>query len=301
RPVALGELLDLGDAALVRSYTAYGTWRAEGDGCWIAGRESRLQLPLVEPARGSLVLDLSADGFLAPGCPRQRLRVAVNGHRVSELVIEHGSELRDEPIVLPREAVAGRGRLDLVLRTPDASSPARLGIDDDDRRIGVFVRRARVRAPSAWEPGSRLMLGEGFDDASMLFDGWAGPEQRGRWMVGRRARLLMRLSRTLPALDLEMEAAPFLGPLPRKLTVELYINDQRVGSVDYEGVDEDPLKPSMTRLALPAGTVRDDGDVLIEWRIGDPRSPSSLGLSDDSRELGLFLVGLAVLERKPVG
>ncbi len=300
RPIALGETLDFGDAELVRAYTAYGTWRAQADGCWIAGRQARLQLPLPERVSGSLVLDLSADGLLVPGCPRQRLGVSVNGRAVRELTIEHGSHVREESIMLPREVLVGRERLDLVLRTPDATSLARLGLDDDDRRLGVFVRRARLRAPSAYAPDSRLLLGAGFDDASLLLDGWDEPEQRGRWTVGRRARMLMRLSRVLPALDLEFEAAPFLGPAPRKLAVEVYVNGQRLGAVGYEGVDEDPLKPSMTRMPLPAGVVRDDGDVLLEWRIGDPRSPHSFAVSDDSRELGLFLVAVALLERDAV-
>ena len=57
RPIVFGEPLDLGDAELARAYTAYGTWRAEPGGCWIAGRQARLELPLTEPVSGSLVLE----------------------------------------------------------------------------------------------------------------------------------------------------------------------------------------------------------------------------------------------------
>jgi hypothetical protein len=297
RPVALGEKLDFADAELARSYTAYGTWRAQGDGCWIAGRQARLQLPLAAPASGSLVLDLTADGFLTAERPSQRLGVAVNGCDVAELRIDHDAKPHDEPIVLPRAAVAGRELLDLVLRAPDAISPARLGLDDDDRQVGVFVRGMRLRAPGAYEPGRVLMLGEGFDDTSVLCGGWGGAERRGRWTLGPRARLLLRLARAVPALDLEFEAAPFLGPLPRTLAVAVHVNGARVHSLSYEGVDRDPLEPVMTRVALPAAIVGDDGEILLEWRIAAPCSPQSLGVSADARPLGLFLVKVALLER----
>jgi Uncharacterised nucleotidyltransferase len=301
RRVAIGDTLDFGDDELARSYTAYGTWRAEPDGCWIAGRQALLSLPLAEPAGGSLVLDLTADGFLAPARPSQRLGVSVNGTGVAELTIEHGSSVEAEPIVLPREAVLGRERLELLLRAPDAVSPARLGVEDDDREIGVFLRRARLRAPVACEPGEPLMLGEGHEDADALFGGWSEPEPRGRWTVAPRARRLMRLARPRPGLDLEFEAAPFLGPVPRRLPVEVWLNGGLLGSLAYEGVDEQPLKPVATRMALPADAVGEGGDVLLEWRVQAPRSPHSLGVAADSRELGLFVVKVALVERDGAG
>ncbi len=297
RPVTLGHTLDFGDAELVRSYTAYGTWRPEPDGCWIAGRQALLQLPLAEPASSSLILDLAADGFIGSARPSQRLSVSVNGAGAAELVLEHGSSVQQEPIILPRSAVLGRERLDLTLRAPDAASPARLGVADDDRQLGVFLRRARLRAPLACEPGIPMMLGEGFDDAEALFGGWSEPERRGRWTVAPVARLLVRLARAVPALDLEFEAAPFLGPVARTLAVELWLNGRLLRALAYEGVDKEPLEPLMTRIEVPADAVGDDGEVLLEWRIRDPRSPHSLGVAADRRELGLFVVKLALLER----
>jgi Uncharacterised nucleotidyltransferase len=295
RRVELGERLELGDAELARSYTAYGTWRAEKEGFWLAGKEALLQLPLAEPARGSLVLDLSADAFTAPGCPSQRLRVSVNGAGATELTIDHRG-LEDEPVILPGAAVAGHDRLDLSLGIPDATSLARLGLDEDDRRLGVFLRRARVRAPSAYVVGSALMLGEGYDDAGLLFGGWGEPEQRGRWTVGPIARLLMSLQEPRPALDLEFEAAAFLGRLERRQQVEVSVNGRLLGTLTYEGVDRDPLEPLMTRLALTDALIGAGGDVVIEWRIAEPRSPLSLGLAPDPRELGLFVVKVALVE-----
>ena len=54
---------------------------------------------------------------------------------------------------------------------------------------------------------------------------------------------------------------------------------------------------SVARVALPAGVIGDHGDISIEWRIRDPRSPHSLGLSADRRALGLFVRRVALVER----
>jgi hypothetical protein len=66
-------------------------------------------------------------------------------------------------------------------------------------------------------------------------------------------------------------------------------------------VDEQPLKPVATRMALPADAVGEGGDVLLEWRVQAPRSPNSLGVAADSRELGLFVVKVALVERDGAG
>jgi hypothetical protein len=110
---------------------------------------------------------------------------------------------------------------------------------------------------------------------------------------------LMRLARPTPAqaLDLEFEAAPFLGPVHRRLPVEVWLNGSLLHSLVYEGVDKQPLDPVATRIPLPAGAVGEGGDVLLEWRVQAPRSPQSLGVAADSRALGLFVVKVALMER----
>jgi hypothetical protein len=290
-PVALGEQLDLGEGELARACTAYGTWRAEGQGCWIAGKQARLVLPLAQPASGSLVLEISAEGFLVPGRPRQRLEVSVNGVAVAALTIEGSTGLRRQPVVLPREAVAGRRSLDLVMRTPDATSPARLGLDDDDRRFGVFVRRLLLRAPGAYRIGSTLTLGEGSCDEDVLLDGWGDAEPSGRWTVGGLAQLLLRLEGPVGPLRLEFDAIPLLGPSRPRLPVEVLVNGRRVRSVDYAAAG-----PSVVHATLPAAVVGANREILLGWRIRDSRSPHSLGMSADRRALGLFVRRVSLLD-----
>ncbi len=293
-PLAVGQTLDLGSGGTAGESTAYGTWRAEPDGRWIAGREARLDLPLAEALDGTVVLELTADGFLPERRMRQRLAISVNGRRVARLQIERGASLEDEPIVLPRSAVAGAERLQLVLRAPDAVSQARLGIADDDRAIGVFLRRLRLRRAHPYPAGGSLLLGEGAGDGQALLGGWGAAEPGGRWTLGPLAQLLVGYRGHADRLrGLELDAIPFLAAGGRSMCVEVLVNGRRAGSARY---GPGAAEPVVTRLALPAGAAEPDGAVLIGLRVRDPASPHGLGVADDRRELGVFVRRLTLLE-----
>lgn len=287
RPLKLGDELDLGDADLVGDLCAYGMWRAEGEGSWIAGREARLRLPLAERPPGSLVLEISADGFLPQGVSRQRLGVVVGGLDLAELSIESGRPLRGEGVVVPAGAIGEAAELDLTLRAPDALVPARAGLAEDDRSIGVYMRRLRVRAPCPYTVGEDLMLGTGSSDERALAGGWGLAEEDGRWTTGQPAQLLLGCE--APArgrLRLEFDASALLAPSRSRISVEVLLGGRAIGSIDYAG--EAPGR-SVAQLDLPADA-GSKGEILLGWRVrGGLSSPRMLGLSDDERRLGLFI------------
>jgi hypothetical protein len=294
RAVTLGRPIALGDGDTARDYTAHGTWRAEPTGCWIAGREARLVLPLAQPARSLLAVEVSADAFLSHGHPRQRLEVRANGGRVGEMSIDREGGLRRELAVLPEELVGGRSEVDLVLRAPDAVSPAALGIDEDDRAVGVFLRELIVREPRVCEIGDTLMLGEGSGDDDMLAQGWGAAEPLGRWTVGELAQLLLCVDGAVAPFELEVDAIPFVGVAGRKLRVEVLINGRRAASLAY---DDLAAQASAVRLAVSRKALGARGGMLLAWRIVDPRSPRALGVSDDGRRLGLFVRRVSLVAR----
>jgi len=292
--VALGERIDLGRADTARDHTVHGTWLAEGEGCWIAGRQARMALALREPVSTSLVLEISADGFLASGCERQRLDVSVSGAPVAALAIDAERNLRAEPVLLPREVVLGHAVLDIVFGAPDATSPLELGIDDDDRRVGVFLRALAVRAPRGHRVGETLLVGEGCGDEGMFVGGWGQAEPTGRWTIGPRARLVVRLDGQVWPAELEFDATPFLGGSGRILQVEVLVNGMLASTIDYDRASDEPI---LVRAPIPEASADAAGEIVLEWRIRDPRSPYSLGVSEDRRALGLFVRHLVLRER----
>jgi hypothetical protein len=288
--VELREPIDFGRADVAKRYVVHGVWLPDGEGCWIAGREARLVLGLPRLVEAPLVLALCADGFLTDR-RRQRLFVTVNERPVAGVWMDAARpNLRDERIVVPWEALKGRRGLNLVLRTPDAASPAELGLDDDDRRISVFLRRMVLRQPPILRVGSAVRLGEDAHDEDMLGGGWGDPEPFGRWTQGSRADLLVRLDDSPAARGLEFEAFPFIGRDGRRLQVDVWANGRHLGRVDYERAT-----PSVERVPLGASAAAANGSLLLTWKIRNPASPAELGVSPDPRKLGLFLRHLAVV------
>ncbi len=293
-PIEPGRPIKLGEGDTARAYTAYGTWLAERGGCWIAGRQARLVLPLDRPVDSLLALEILADGFLTDARPRQRLEVLVGGTRVGSASVERDRGPLREVMVLPERLFAGRSQLDLLLRAPDAATPAELGLEDDDRRVGVFLRELVVREPRLCEIGATVTLGEGADDESMLADGWGAAEPLGRWTLGGLAQLLMRVPAPTAQFELEFDAIPFVGSPKRTLRTEVLVNGRRVASFAY---DQANSGPSAVRVPLAHEAVERHGGMLLGWRIVNPRSPRSLGVSEDARELGLFVRRVSLIAR----
>jgi hypothetical protein len=288
-PLRWGTPLDFGDPEIARAHCRFGLWLAEGSGSWTAGREARLVLTLPEPADSSLPLALALDGLLSERRPRQRLEILVDHLRVAELALDTARPRPgEEVIVLPAALVRGRRELELALRTPDATEPARIGRADDRRLLGVFLRSITVRRPLRCSAGRRLALGAGTEDVAMLAGGWSESEPAGRWTHGPAARILLRTSPPAAAA-LAWRADPLTAPGGPSLRVEVTANGVALGAVDY---DRD-----RGAVQLPLGRAAAADELLVCWRIRDPRSPKDLGLSEDSRPLGLFLQDVALIPR----
>ncbi|MGA8364199.1 MAG: nucleotidyltransferase family protein [Solirubrobacteraceae bacterium] len=297
-PIALGEPLELGGTDFVRERAAYGMWRPEALGCWIAGREARLVLALGGAPETSLLLEVHAEGLLSDARPRQRMSVSVNGRPVAEFAIEENRDRHSETMALPREALVGRSMLDLRFEAPDAASPAQLGFADDDRCMGVYLRRLIVREPRAYALGEHLAFGEGSGDEYMLAGGWNEAEPEGRWTSGPLAQLLLGVAPSTTASSgsdphmLEFLALPLLGAPARELRVDLLANGHALATLLYG--ETNPGRTPV-RVPIPMSVLGATGELLLAWRIHAPRSPQELGISSDERPLGLYFQSLALI------
>jgi len=292
-PLQIGERLSFGGE--LPAHVVHGMWRAERDGAWVAGREARLRLPLAAPAAGALVLRLWLDALVAPWARGQRLSLAVAGTPVGSFELNPWrGRLEGEPVLLPAELVAGRDQLELVLRTPDAVSPARRGAADDDRLLSVFLRELELSDPQPCRPGETFMLGSAGNGQSTLAGGWSEGEADGRWTCAARADIALRLDSALEPgeeLALELEGFPFVPQPGTQLHIELLANGRRVARTRFTNATVNTTARSHT---LRPGTVGPARDLILSWCICGARSPAELGISDDRRKLGFFLRRLTV-------
>ncbi|MEW6138747.1 MAG: hypothetical protein AB1733_10985 [Thermodesulfobacteriota bacterium] len=125
--------------------------------------------------------------------------------------------------------------------------------------------------------------------------GWGSGEIWGTWTVGKQACLEFPLQHPIGAdLILSATTVAFLTEARSEITVDILANGTAIGKwIFLHG------EPEVDREVRIDETVADQRNPLeILFRISDPASPSSLGLSNDTRLLGMGVKTLR-LEKAP--
>jgi hypothetical protein len=297
--LAVGKTLDLTKADWAGSCVSYGVWLPEPapEGCWIAGREARLSFALRDAPSGSLLLDVWGGHRLVGTGLRARLELHCGREKLAAFVVTgERLDLNGACVLVPARVIAGRERLDLVIRAPDATSAAQLGVGEDDRPLGFCLRKIGVRSAPRYKLGELLDYAIGGTGSRSLAGGWSAPETTGCWSDGPAANLVLALDERSDGLELTLEAEPFLGVPARSVRVDVLAAGEQVGRLIYEARDPDVGKPRS--IPLEARHVDRYGELALTLAIRGPRSPFDLGLSDDRRLLGLHLRSL-VLRARP--
>jgi len=165
-------------------------------------------------------------------------------------------------------------------------------IDQSFPGLDLFLEAAS-HARAYGRPLIRAMrLTAATHDAYRFGPGWSTPESWGTWSDGTEARLTLCLDPPPGrVLVIEALAQGFVAPAHPRLEVEVRVNEDAVAVWLFKG-DTEP-RTRRLRIAAELACVR---ELELNFHIGDPRSPRELGLSDDTRRLGLGLRTLKILQ-----
>jgi len=112
-------------------YCLFGWHNPEADFTWNSGIEAVLELP-APPTAGPYLLNLFAAPFIAGDMHRQTMELSIRGELIARWSLSYPGHyfalLFDHHLA---------GTLDLVFRIPDTCSPKELGLNGDERRLGV--------------------------------------------------------------------------------------------------------------------------------------------------------------------
>ena len=137
----LGELIGFGAQGGSERYRVAGWANTDADGTWTVGNSARMILATVPPNQ-LLTLRMRLIGLTRPPeLPFQPVEVFANGEQVG--VLEVGMQ-DDYKAVIPPSNVKPDGVLRLELRLPKASTPKSLGINNDERILGVFCFELQI-------------------------------------------------------------------------------------------------------------------------------------------------------------
>jgi hypothetical protein len=152
--------------------------------------------------------------------------------------------------------------------------------------------RGPLVAETNWRRDAPIKVGEtvdfGTDGSSIPFvwAGFASPEKAGTWTSDKVATLIMKPDGASRG-QLQLRATGFIAGGPVRVSV--LINEAAAGEMTF---DKKNSEGTFT-FAMPEGTMQ-EGTLKIDFMISEPKSPASLGLSRDSRELGFMLHSLRI-------
>jgi hypothetical protein len=226
---------------------------------------------------------------------RARVEVRAGGRSLATFAVRASRpDLEGACLRIPAEICRDSAQLDLVLRAPDATSQAQLGVGEDDRPLGFCLRRLAVREPLRYSIGQTLTFGEGGAGGGALAGGWSSPEPTGRWSDGPVAEIVLRLEGRPGPLDLLLAADPYFGSPPRDLRADLRAGGEQIATLVYRAGDAGAAALRHARVA--ARQIDSLGELVLTIHIHHPQSPADFGASDDSRLLGLHLRSLVLWE-----
>lgn len=128
-------------------------------------------------------------------------------------------------------------------------------------------------------------------DGIALSSGWYAPENWGVWSKGREASLAVKVKEATHGLELKLGITAFVPREAPNLNVDISVDGISIDTWAFGyGKEKVPHRVLIIDQELTAGK----HEINVEFLVRDPRSPSSLGLGGDNREIGVALTGAEI-------
>lgn len=157
---------------------------------------------------------------------------------------------------------------------------------------GSQSTNAPVGQPASYQLGDIIDFRLGGNALAYQRRGWDLSSAGGTWTVAPKAQLALKLEGIVPggnAYWIEIDAQAIAVPSHPATNAELVINDISLGIHAFG------LKQKLNMPFSLHASSESEGVLNVEFRVINPVSPHSLGLSDDKRELGVLLIQIRIL------
>jgi hypothetical protein len=143
-PYKLGTKLSFGPDGNGGPFKGPGWSTPEPGHTWSDSPSANLAFQL-EPSKGALTLRMRLTGLVkGPELPYQPVDVEANGTQIASWQVIADS---DFTAVIPAELVQTGGILRIELRIPKCTSPKKLGLNSDERLLGVSLSELEITSP----------------------------------------------------------------------------------------------------------------------------------------------------------
>lgn len=247
-------------------------------GAWATGPSSCLYLPIKE-SKGQLELSLSVLPFLEKEhLTKQNMNIIEDNQLIKALQLNSGMSIT---VPLSSKLMDGK-ELNLCFEFPDAKySPQDFGVDSDSRHLGGFFQYLLVNEISPFSLPVEFNFGEKGNAASIKGAGWSYPEPEFTWTYGKTAELTLPIStNSIKDLKVTVSASPLVSG--ENLKEQLVIVRSNGVELNQWTMDHD----GEYVVDIPSNHIR-DGVLTIDFEIPKATTPSSLGIDQDTRILGM--------------
>jgi hypothetical protein len=278
----MGSVVRFGKAGNAGAFEGTGWAAADPDFTWTEGGRATLAIPV----RAATLMRLTAS--LTPLVdPRTRA--------VQRVVVKAGGRVVDTwnvggpgsySATIPPE-LFGRSMLQLTFELPDAITPKALNGTQDSRLLGVAFGSLTLAPAETYQYGTLIRFGQKETIAAYKPTGWAAPDPDFMWTEGAEATLTLPLQKPAGALTLSVNATPLLSaPRLTEQRVEVRAGGVLLGTWRLTTGGE-------YHVTIPAAAVT-SGLLRLRFTLPDAATPASLGLSQDSRRLGVAFYSLKI-------
>lgn len=134
--VKYGSKITFGKGGNSESYKSSGWSPTEEKFTWSEGTSAQLRIP-VPASNGPVSLKMRIAALIkSPELPAQPVEVFINDQKIAEWQVGDTSEFVAR---VPPELTAKAGVLNIIIKTPKATSPKALGLSADPRILGICV------------------------------------------------------------------------------------------------------------------------------------------------------------------
>ncbi len=125
-------------------YRVSGWSKTEDNFAWTEGNSARLALPLPADS-GALTVKMTLRGLIQPpALPSQPVEVYANGQKITDWQVAETAPFTAQ---VPAELTKGAKTLNLEFRIPKAASPKTLGMNNDERVLGICAYSIELARP----------------------------------------------------------------------------------------------------------------------------------------------------------
>lgn len=276
----------------VSQYKTEGFSNPENGSTWTAAEVASVEIPLPEIAKDRFFYaTLEASPFVAKRLKKQTVSVFVNDEFITDFTM---TGLNVYKFDLPHDLQKLGKVANVKFKISNPTSPKSLGLSQDDRKLGMSVKKLTLSLGDANNPKSfaEYKLGDKIDFAlngnSSLYtaDGWSNQENVLKWTDGKDAYMNLFVKNVKDKnLRLSVECSGLFAPSDKYQNVVVYVNDKELTSWKVSQF------VSVYTAMIPSELI-ETGVVQIRFSMEKPFSPKT-----DKRKLGIAVRSVELSNR----